>query len=444
MVHPRRIANMNRRELLKGLLSTTALAGIAGATGAEAQDRVPAGAKSYFGRFSDADCYLLALAADLQTYRRLAGLRPSKTLQEMNRLAVQVYKKGGVTTREGGWLFEPGIYEDHPDTAYAGNTVKALDMKLAKIKGIALDSSHFMRWPLFLWSEEEASTSSKDRDYYARLREELTKQFLTKVLVRPSAEFRGYRINNYMDGNNGVYRWKYSTTPDNGYGPYELSSSLLCGWWTFLRDPKVREAYRELSKEFPFAPAEIAVYNGPNKNPVSFTRGTFELLCRLAGKMNFSGKAPAPADVVDEKDDKLWNASEKYRLDQPIWRGINAEYAQITLMVPLHAAFLNSQPEWQKQFASHFARFAEKGPSDMDAGLLARFEYLFFATRFAVLARQTGHDDLVPEKLPTAIEDQVAKWWSGDNGSISNTGYGEKKFKSYDDYLQWKVDLDRG
>lgn len=431
---------MTRRELIAGFLSTTVLAGAAGTW---AQDRVPPGAKSYFGRFSDADCYLLALAADLQTYRRLSGEMPSRTLRDMNALAVKVYKKGGVTYRDGGWLFEPGIYADHPDTAYAGNMVKSLEMKPAKVAGIALDSSHFMRWPLFLSSEAEAASSRNDREYYEGLRSGLTKQFLTKVLVRPSNEFRGYRINNYMDGNNGVYRWKYSTIPDNGYGPYELSSSLLCGWWVFLRDPRIRDIYREISTQFPFSDKEIAVYNGPNKNPVSFRRGTFELLCRLAGKMNFSGHAPAPSDVVNEQDDKLWNASERYRLDQPIWRGVNAEYAQITLMVPLHAAFLNAQAEWQKQFAAHFARFAAKGPSDMDGTTLSQFEYLYFAMRFLVLARQTGHGDLVPAELPGAIEDRVVKWWSGDNGSISNTGYGERKFKSYDEYLQWKVDLDR-
>lgn len=410
---------------------------------APAQERIKPGSPSYFGRFSDADCYLLALASDLQTYRALTGATPSRALRDMNAMAVQVYRKAGSTTRNGGWLFETGIYADHPDTAFAGNTTKSADMKPSKVPGIALDTSHFMRWPLFLSSHAEAARSEKDRNYFQGLRARLTTQFLRKALVPPGNGFRGYRTNNYMDGHNGVYRWKYYTIADNGYGPYELSSSLLCGWWTLLRDDRIKDVYRAVSKQFPFTDEEIHVYNGPNKDPVSFRRGTFELLCRLAGKMNFGRGRPSAAEAITEQDDKLWMASEKYRLEQPIWRGINAEYAQITLMVPLHAAFLNDQPEWQKQFAAHFARFAEKGPADMDAAPLARMEYLYFATRFMVLAKQTGHGDMVPAGLADSIQTQVEKWWSGDNGPISSTGYGEPKFTRYLDYLQWKLDLER-
>jgi len=230
------------------------------------QQRIPPGAKSYYGRFSDADCYILALGADLQTYRKAAGDKPSKALQEINSTAVKVYRKGGASYPDGRWLFEPGIYDDHPDTTYAGRTSVSPDMAPSRVKGIGVDSSHFMRWPLFLSSHLEALGASTDNGAdFKRYRSGLAKQFLTKVLVPPSSEFRGYRLTNYMDGTNGIYRYKYSASLPKGYGPYELSSSLLCGWWVFLHDDRVVDIYRKESALFPMSQDEADAYLGPSK-----------------------------------------------------------------------------------------------------------------------------------------------------------------------------------
>jgi len=409
------------------------------------QERVPPGAKSYFGRFTDADCYVLAMGADLQAYRTAAGEKSSKALREMNDTAVKVYKKGGETYRDGRWLFEPGIYEDHPDTTYAGRTEVTPDMAPARVKGIGNDTSHFMRWPMFLSSHVEALGSSTPRGAeFVKYRTGLTKQFLTKVLVPPGPEFRGYRVTNYMDGTNGIYRYKYSASLPKGFGPYELSSSLLCGWWVFLHDDRVSEMYRKESTLFPFTQEEADAYLGPSKAAPYFPNGSYELDCRLAGKLNLDGGAPAPSEKIDEKDHALWSKHERSVLSSPIWRGSAAESAQFTLMLPLHAAFLNGDKEMQKDFADHFARFAEKGPLDMTgATLLGKMEYLYFATRFLVLAQKTGHSDLIPPRMAASVEEEVERLWDGDNPPLSNTGYGEPRFTNYRDYIEWKLALER-
>jgi hypothetical protein len=89
-------------------------------------------------------------------------------------------------------------------------------------------------------------------------------------------------MTNYMDGENGVYRYNYVTQGvGNGYGPYELSGSFNLGWWSFL-GPTLTGPYQAQRSSLPFGSPEIATYTGPNttrvRNPEfsepNFYRGT--------------------------------------------------------------------------------------------------------------------------------------------------------------------------
>jgi hypothetical protein len=116
--------------------------------------------------------------------------------------------------------------------------------------------------------ERSYPPNSDGYSYFRQLRNGLEKQYYTKVLVLPTKEVPCYRTNNYMNGDNGVYRWEYpGLGPNRGYGPYGLSSGLLEGWWVLLDSDRIREVYRDLAATFPWPKQCIEYYLGPTPAP---------------------------------------------------------------------------------------------------------------------------------------------------------------------------------
>jgi hypothetical protein len=113
---------------------------------------------------------------------------------------------------------------------------------------------------------------------FVRRTGELAVQWSLRTVVMPDSSFRGVRMTNFMDGENGVYRYGYVTQgPGNGFGPYELSGSLNHGWWAFL-GVTAEPVYRAQLASLPFADEVLATYVGPNttrsRNP-AFTEPGF-------------------------------------------------------------------------------------------------------------------------------------------------------------------------
>ncbi len=190
----------------------------------------------------------------------------------------------GPSSRASGW-------RDHPDHRFACRVEKQADLQPCPVADVAEDASHSHRWPLWLRSLAGGHLpGSSERTYYERLLRGLEQQFHDRVLVPPSAEFAGWRLRNYMDGRNGIYRWSYRTLAGSeGYGPYQLSGVLLHGWWGFLSGGRTRQLYAELAGMFPLTREELLVYAGPPaaghpRDPAAgiLADGTAELLCRLA------------------------------------------------------------------------------------------------------------------------------------------------------------------
>lgn len=253
-------------------------------------------APSYYAAIIDEELYVFAIAADLSAYQRLTGCQSprTETLHDVLITANKVFSTV-VEPTDTGWLFQPGIWSDHPDYRFAGNASKH-DVKPSKVTDIAEDTSHSARFPLWLTSLAQAyAPGSPQREFYVGLKAGLASQFFSKVLVPPTAEFSGYRTNNFMDGRNGLYRWGYATQgPANGYGPYELSGTLTLGWWSFLGGPQITSVYRTMASKWPFAPEIVKLYVGPNtsraRNPLvvdpdSYRNGFRELLMRLGAKI---------------------------------------------------------------------------------------------------------------------------------------------------------------
>ncbi|MFB0562296.1 MAG: hypothetical protein ACETWM_13920 [Candidatus Lokiarchaeia archaeon] len=253
--------------------------------------------RSYYRAITDEEIFLFAIASDLRTYERITKpkILYSSTVTEILDMAYKVFKRGIVFQKDGGWLFQPGVWTDHRDYAYVGSMEKIADMERKPVTGIAEDSSHSHRFPLWLTSLEGAYREDEpENQYYEKLKKGLEKQFYEKVLVKPTPDFPAYRAKNFMDGWNGVYRWGYLTAGKNrGYGPYELSGTLTLGWWIFLDTERIRDVYGEMAKHFPLSSNTIALYVGPNttrerhplvKWPESLNNGYSELIARLASR----------------------------------------------------------------------------------------------------------------------------------------------------------------
>jgi hypothetical protein len=221
--------------------------------------------RSYYRAIDDLECYQFAIAADLRSYELAQGGAKGSTavVRDVLDHARRAFEQRVSPLPDGGWLFQPGVWADHPDFLYAGQEQKVPGMPAAPLRDVAEDASHSFRFPLWLTSLIEAYPSgSADRAYYEGLRRGLARQFLADVLVRPTPDFAGYRITNFMDGRNGVYRWGYQGRRDWGVGPYELSASLTLGWWAFLADDSVRPVYRDLASRFPLGPQVLRLYVG--------------------------------------------------------------------------------------------------------------------------------------------------------------------------------------
>jgi hypothetical protein len=244
---------------------------------------------SYHKAILDQELLLFAIGADLRQYGRRVGspLASDPVLQEIERYARRVYDARTVWS-DSGWTFQPGVWRDHPDHLYACREQKRHGLEPCATLTGAEDASHSHRMPLVLRSMAEGHpVGSEGRAYYERLLWGLERQFFDRVAVPPSAEFTGWRLRNFMDGRNGIYRWQYkSLGPNQGYGPYELSGVLMHGWWAFLPGERADLLYRGLAGQFPLGEEQLIVYGGPGKQaqaPTGLLRnGTSELCARLA------------------------------------------------------------------------------------------------------------------------------------------------------------------
>lgn len=253
--------------------------------------------KSYYRAIIDEELFTIAIAADLRAYERLAKDKTSwsPVVTDILEIARNIFQQEGEFRSDGGWLFQPGVWSDSPSYAYAGHTVKKIGMKPKPVPGIAWDTSHSHRFPLWLTSLEGAYAEGEPgNEMYKKIKRGLEKQFYEHVLVQPTQDFPAYRTTNYMDGRNGIYRWNYRTLKNDGYGPYELSGTLTLGWWAFLASERIQSVYRQIAEKFPLPSEVVSLYVGPNttrerhvlvKWPDAYYNGYIELIVNLAAKL---------------------------------------------------------------------------------------------------------------------------------------------------------------
>lgn len=118
--------------------------------------------------------------------------------------------------------------------------------------------------------------------------------------------------------------------------------------------------------------------------------------------------------LVDTMDRELWSETVSIYLEDQLWTESNAYDAGHYLMVPLHAAFLMNESEWQKEFANHVNFFMEtysKNSNSLVGERLSQLHYLYFLSRFMVLAEQQDKQELVPDGLYSFLLNRVNDVW---------------------------------
>jgi hypothetical protein len=251
-------------------------------------------AKSYYRAVTDEELYLMAMAADLLVYRRekAIGGREDTVLEEMVAYAERIIREDGEKGPDGGWLFQVGVWDDHPDQSFAGHRTISPGMGRQPRNGGTMDSSHFHRFPACLSSLAAASIGG-GRATFEAARKGLAHQLVEVVLRPPTDEFPAWRLTNYMDGWNGVYRYSSNAAvgEGKGYGPYELSGTFMLGWWSLLGDKRIQAAYKECASGFPLGEEVLRTFLGPTYAPPPrpsrswYENGLAELLTGLASKI---------------------------------------------------------------------------------------------------------------------------------------------------------------
>lgn len=248
---------------------------------------------SYYDSVSDYDIFLFAIAADMQVVRSsllAADVDPDvwRPLDEIVSTGVAIVLDRGRFTDAGGWVFQPGVWTDHPDFRYAGHPTPLPDLEERRVAGISEDSSHSHRWPLWFRSLLRApGIDDQQRMALRRASVGFSRQFVSRVVVLRND---GVLLNNFFDGRNGVYRYRYQTIGANGrlgYGPYELSGIMGEAWYCFADG--VEEVYQAYAESYPLSAEVLELYVGPNTTrerhplfswPDFFTGGFAALIAR--------------------------------------------------------------------------------------------------------------------------------------------------------------------
>lgn len=247
----------------------------------------PDGTISYGKAMFDAEILLLAVGSRLKV---LQGSSAAPELTEMSDKALEMIENLGQFSGDA-WVFQPGVWWEFEDYQYAGHQELLPELEPSPVEGIATDSSHIARMPLWL----DAFIAANNNDVLVRAKSGFIKQFETAVLEKADQEFTAPRITNYFDGTNGLYRYGYSTLSGaNAYQAYQLSGALVSNWYAFMGSEELKSEFSQVVDNLPLAQNVVELYSGPSndieqhplvKFPNYFENGFAELYMRIALQM---------------------------------------------------------------------------------------------------------------------------------------------------------------
>jgi len=146
--------------------------------------------KSYYKAITDYELFLMAIAADLRftinntNGEEYAYLVDKEILDEINDLSYKIFKQRVSSDIGDYFVFDKGAWTDHPDHAYEGYDGVYYPTATAIKINSAWDSSHSLRFPLWLMSFMDANEiNSEAYNYWRNLLFKLGEQFFGKVVV---------------------------------------------------------------------------------------------------------------------------------------------------------------------------------------------------------------------------------------------------------------------
>jgi len=197
----------------------------------------------------DDDLFTMAVGVDLLRIKMLKGDSIPAVLIEIQGDMYRTFKERGTFQEDGSYQFQAGWWTDHYDYRYASYDKYEEKLHPKPVKGIGEDATHAIRYPLWLNTLKASyAAGSEASQELSNIQHGMALQFRTKVLVMPNGEFPFYRLNNYMDGTNGLYRWNYSGR-SNATLPFGNSGTLYLGWWGFLPDPTLKALYKGVAQQ---------------------------------------------------------------------------------------------------------------------------------------------------------------------------------------------------
>lgn len=135
-----------------------------------------------------------------------------------------------------GALFQPGTGEEHPDRAFVGyngqefpQTTPLNKIKYRK-KGVGWDLSHGRRFvhvfETLFKNKDILGLNFPTKDHMVKMANQLNYATFNRDFKKPL-------FTNFMDGTNGWYRVDFSGRKGFGYGPSDMSISVLTGGFGF-------------------------------------------------------------------------------------------------------------------------------------------------------------------------------------------------------------------
>jgi hypothetical protein len=224
----------------------------------------------YYKAITDYELFLFAIAGDissiLQKNEDISMKVPGEiksSICDVLKTGVKIIRDRGYFTNSMGWLFQIGVWSDHVDYRFAGHEKLGPDLSEILVTDISEDASHSHRWPLFFLSLlNSPNIDMSEKNYLEKAYRGFCQQFRDVVVTKVSG---GVLLKNYMDGRNGVYRYRYNTVGRNnklGYGPYELSGILGESWYPFCVG--VKDVFLAYQNSFPLSQEMLDIYTGPN------------------------------------------------------------------------------------------------------------------------------------------------------------------------------------
>lgn len=222
-------------------------------------------AQSYYNVIFDEDYFTLSLGIDLYgLYYRADRLDECPGCVEAKDFFKTIFNDR-VEWDGDGWLIDIGRWRDHRDYAYASYYREPISLEGETLSkqlrnDVVTDSSHALRYPSWLRSAQ--LSLDEDASFINKLQDGLKFQFMDSILVTGQGTVP--MLNNFMDGENGWFRYNYASHQGalNGYGPYSLSGSFALGWWSLLGGKAISEEYERLVEAFPLDEAELQLYSG--------------------------------------------------------------------------------------------------------------------------------------------------------------------------------------